>query len=350
MHDILIVGGGIAGLALARELADRGRRPVVLERAQGVGGRCATRRIDGQPVDHGPAFLHGRSARFLAELNAACATEALAGWPRVSDGGGVPCQPRAFEPGDTRLAPAAGVSVLARHLARGLDIRRNARVEALTLTAAPDGPGRRVWEARLASGEHLLTPTLALAVPAPSALALLEPLGATEPPIAALQPLLRLIQVVPCLTVIARFSRGTTAPAWHASYPESSTVQAILHDSSKQGPTARLTLVVQARPGFSQAHVDGPDEVWARRLLDEAATLYGGWMAAPELVQAHRWRYARVAAGTELAAPLVAHCAGGAVVGIAGDGLDAAGGLEGAYLSGVALATRLTQADDAARA
>ena len=349
MHDILIVGGGIAGLALGRELVDRGRVPVVLERAQGVGGRCATRRIDGQPVDHGPAFLHGRSPRFVAAITAACAAETPAEWPRVRDGIGVPCQPQAFEPGDTRLAPAAGVNVLAKHLAHGLDVRRDARVEALALRAAPDGSGRRVWEARLASGEHLLARALALAVPAPSALALLEPLGAAEPPIAALQPLLRLIRVVPCLAVIARFPAGTAAPAWHASYPESASVQAILHDSSKRGPAARLTLVIQARPGFSQAHVDGPDDVWARLLLDEAARLHGGWIGAPELVQAHRWRYARVAAGTELAAPLVAHCAGGAVLGIAGDGLDASGGVEGAYLSGVALAARLTRADDAVR-
>ena len=41
--------------------------------------------------------------------------------------------------------------------------------------------------------------------------------------------------------------------------------------------------------------------------------------------------------------------AGGAVLGIAGDGLDASGGVEGAYLSGVALAARLTRADDAVR-
>jgi predicted NAD/FAD-dependent oxidoreductase len=38
----------------------------------------------------------------------------------------------------------------------------------------------------------------------------------------------------------------------------------------------------------------------------------------------------------------VAHCEGGAALGLAGDGLHATGGVEGAYLSGVALAARLT--------
>jgi phytoene dehydrogenase-like protein len=49
----VIVGAGIAGLACARELASCGREAVVLERSRGVGGRCATRRVNGQPVDHG---------------------------------------------------------------------------------------------------------------------------------------------------------------------------------------------------------------------------------------------------------------------------------------------------------
>lgn len=38
-HDVVVIGAGIAGLALARELHARGREALVLERARGVGGR-----------------------------------------------------------------------------------------------------------------------------------------------------------------------------------------------------------------------------------------------------------------------------------------------------------------------
>jgi predicted NAD/FAD-dependent oxidoreductase len=51
--DIAIVGACVSGLTLARALALRGRAPVIFERERGVGGRCATRRVEGQPVDHG---------------------------------------------------------------------------------------------------------------------------------------------------------------------------------------------------------------------------------------------------------------------------------------------------------
>ena len=343
VHDVLIVGAGIAGLSLARELVALGRAPVLLERAKGVGGRCATRRVEGQPVDHGLAFLHGRDPGFVAEMAVARDPDAVSGWPRVRDGEGVPCQPLAFDPLDTRVAPAGGVNLLARHLARGLDVRLGAQVETLALAPASDTSAERVWQVTLASGDRLQARSLALAVPAPSALALLQTLDPPDAAIAALLPLLRLIHVVPCLTVIARYPAATPPPAWEATYPSgSAAVHTILHDSSKRQGAPRLTLVIQARPAFSRANEDEPEGVWTGTLLDEAAALHGPWLAAPDLVQAHRWRYARVSSGTELAGPLVAHCRGGATLGIAGDGLHASGGVEGAYLSGVALAARLT--------
>lgn len=343
VHDIVIAGGGIAGLSLARELTARGRAPVVLERANGVGGRCATRRVDGQPVDHGLAFLHGRSPAFLAAMAAARDAGAISRWPRHRDGEGVPCQPQAFDPLDTRVALAGGVNVFAKHLAEGLDVRLGARVETLALGPASLDASERVWTVTLATGDRLRAKALALALPAPSTLALLDTISPQEPAIARLLPLLRLIHVVPCLAVIARYPEGTPPPAWEASYTaENTAVHAVLHDSSKRPGTPRLTLVIQGRPGFSQRHVDTPEAEWAQALLDEAAALHGDWVRTPDLLQPHRWRYARVVIGTELAGPLVAHCEGGAALGLAGDGLHATGGVEGAYLSGVALAARLT--------
>ncbi len=341
-HDIVVVGAGITGLSLARELTVHGRTPVVLERAGGVGGRCATRRVDGQPVDHGPAFLHGRTPRFLAELSALDAAPAERDWPLIREGTGSPCEPSAFDARDRRLAPAAGVNALAKHLARGLDVRQGANVETLALAAAPDPPARHVWTVVLTSGERLAARAVALALPVPSVQALLQTMDAPPPAVAALQPLLALVHFVPCLTVIARYPEEAPRPAWQASYPrDSRPIQAILHDSSKRPGSPRLTLVIQAGPAFSQEHLDGPQEVWTRALLDDAAALHGDWIRRPDLVQPHRWRYARVAAGTELASPLVAHCEGGATLGIAGDGLFRSGGVEGAYLSGISLAARL---------
>jgi len=342
-HEVIVVGAGIAGLALARELRARGHAPVVLERARGVGGRCATRRVEGQPVDHGVAYLHGRSERFRSELDAFGAEPKVEAWPHVREGNGPPCQPEAFDAEGVRMAPSAGVNRFAKHLARGIDIRLQAEIVALR-------PVPRVgpvagWDLALASGETLRAATVVLTMPPPIAIRLLRDLAPLPEPVAAVLPLLDLVRTLPCLTVIARYPEGIAPPAWEASFPAASpAIHTILHDSSKRAGRPRLTLVIQARPGFSREQLDEPAERWTRALLDEAAALHGDWAAKPDLVQAHVWHDARVDSPARLAAPILVRLEGGAALGLSGDGFHQAGGVEGAFLSGLGLADRLMEA------
>ena len=46
-HDVLIVGAGLAGLCCARRLQNQGVRSLLLEAADGVGGRIRTDLVDG---------------------------------------------------------------------------------------------------------------------------------------------------------------------------------------------------------------------------------------------------------------------------------------------------------------
>jgi oxygen-dependent protoporphyrinogen oxidase len=57
MQDIVIVGGGIAGLSAAWECVTRGRRPVVLEAAARPGGVILTEQAGGFTIDAGPDAL-----------------------------------------------------------------------------------------------------------------------------------------------------------------------------------------------------------------------------------------------------------------------------------------------------
>ncbi|MBI5168407.1 MAG: FAD-dependent oxidoreductase [Candidatus Eisenbacteria bacterium] len=342
-HDVIIVGAGLAGLALAGELRERGHEPLVLERSRGVGGRCATRRVDDQPVDHGVGFLHGRDPEFLATLGALVPeAEAIAGWPLARTGAGTPCQPAAFGERGMRLAPRAGVNAFAKALARDASVRTLARV--LTVALVPAAAGGREWEVAI-EGERLRARALVTTQPVPGVKALLEPLAAGEPELRALFPLLSLVHPVPCLTLIARYGKTAGFPSWDAAYPEDSAiVQMGMNDSAKRGPGAAPTLVIQARPKWSRAHLEDAPEEWARLLLEEAVRLWGAGVGAPEVTQAHAWRHARVATGSELAAPLLRPLPGGPLLGVAGDGFHEAGGVEGAFLSGTSLARRLHHA------
>lgn len=66
--DVLVLGAGIAGLAAARKLHDRGRSVVVVEARERLGGRILTHRGFGVPVELGATWIHGQDDNPLVPL------------------------------------------------------------------------------------------------------------------------------------------------------------------------------------------------------------------------------------------------------------------------------------------
>lgn len=65
--DTIVVGAGVAGLSAARLLARTGRRVVVLEARDRVGGRVHTDRSGGEATDRGASWIHGVTGSPVAE-------------------------------------------------------------------------------------------------------------------------------------------------------------------------------------------------------------------------------------------------------------------------------------------
>ncbi|MBL8079041.1 MAG: FAD-dependent oxidoreductase [Anaerolineales bacterium] len=66
--DVLVLGAGIAGLAAARTLADKGLRVIILEARDRIGGRMWTDHSLGLPLDLGASWIHGVKGNPIAEL------------------------------------------------------------------------------------------------------------------------------------------------------------------------------------------------------------------------------------------------------------------------------------------
>ena len=190
--------------------------------------------------------------------------------------------------------------------------------------------------------------TVVLALAPEQTLRLLEgspDLAAAAPAEAAsLRALLGLARSEPSLALAALYPGTCPAPPWDLLYPEDSRIlQLVAHDSAKRPGPGLLGLVLQAHARWAGAHLEDPE--WPRLLRAEAARLLGPWAAAPLHQHPHRWRYARTGRSGEMAAPLLFHLPGGTRLGICGDRFAAGGGVEGAWLSGRALARRILLED-----
>jgi renalase len=262
MMRVAIIGAGIAGLACARRLADAGMAPVIFDKGRGIGGRLATRRVDGMQFDHGAQYVTARDAGFAAALRGL--QGAVGGW---DDGSG-----------DQRLVGVPGMSALARALAAGLQVRQQTQVTSVRAVAGG-------WAVHV--GDTVETfDRVVITVPAPQVAGLLGP---DHPVLAQLAD----VRLAPCLTLMA----ATPAPAPFTARSDAKDALAwIAQDSSKPArPQGGMTTwVAQASPAFSAAHLEEDTTATVARMLPLLCDRLGIASAQITHASAHRWRYARV--------------------------------------------------------
>src|SRR5580704_511975 len=70
-HDVVVVGAGMAGLTAARTLAEAGRKVLVVEAQDRIGGRIWTRHVGDEAIELGAEFIHGRPPELWALIDEA---------------------------------------------------------------------------------------------------------------------------------------------------------------------------------------------------------------------------------------------------------------------------------------
>ncbi|TAF02556.1 MAG: FAD-dependent oxidoreductase [Nostocales cyanobacterium] len=335
MTDIAVIGAGISGLVCAQRLRQAGYTVVVVEKSRGVGGRLATRRLQGTCVDHGACYLQPKGKLLSRFVDLLQNHQVIKVWTDMvyefSASGGI-SEPANRSP---RYIAPAGMSAIAKFLTPGLDILLHQRVIQINLTKENN------WCLTLESHEQLTAKALVVAIPAPQARDLLTPLGDNFLDAEFLQNL-HSVEFQPSISVMVGFSPNSQPlPNWQAlTFNDHIDLAWIGFDSSKRLQSQQPHFVLQSSTEFAQQHLETEDlQPVANYMLQTAAeNLALSWLENPEWMQVHRWRYAFpqtpldvtcLSANTSL--PLVCcgdWCGGNFVEGAMVSGLAAAGEID----------------------
>lgn len=339
MFDVVVIGAGMAGLVCAQQLVQAGYNVVVVEKSRGLGGRVATRRLHGTSADHGTSDLKPQAGLLGHFIQLLRDRQILQVWTDTVHQLEPTTNHLKADNSAVRYVAPDGITAIAKFLAAGLEIWRSHRVQALV----PEISDRR-WcltlEATATQSIELTAKAVVLAIPAPQALTLLEPLVDNVLPVVWLKHL-RSVKFDPCLSVIAGYpAQSHPAPDWQAvTLIDDPDVRWIGLDSSKRPTTPQsLVFVLHSSAELAQQYLTTSNlNPAGHQMLAQTAKRLLPWLHSPAWLQIHRWRYAFArctlpARYLSLETPLPLVCSG-----------DWCGGsqLAGAMLSGIAAAEKI---------
>jgi renalase len=306
--NVLVVGGGMAGVACARTLLQAGHRVTVLEKSRGFGGRMATRRTEFGGFDHGAQYFTVRDPRFETALRSN-ATQVVRPWSastvRVLDEFGhvLASAPPPTEP---HFVASPGMSALVALWAEPLHqpepqglANATALMETRVTQIERDALHPHQWQVRTednAGGVRVLGgfDRVVLAIPHPQAHDLLRASGLAP----ALRQSLATVHVAPCWTLMVAYPQAMQpglphlGPQWNAARSTHHRISWLARESSKPGrdPIERWT--IQASPAWSAKHLEDDGERVKAKLLKGFAEITG-IRATPSHAVVHRWRFAQ---------------------------------------------------------
>jgi predicted NAD/FAD-dependent oxidoreductase len=236
-----------------------------------VGGRLASRRIDGATFDHGAQFITARDPRFAALLEQCRQTGAAEEWCLGFAGGA---------DGHARWRGKPAMSAVAKHLALGLDLHLEMPVVALR--RADD-----CWRAETTTGRTFTTGAVVLTPPVPQSLAMLDAGGIVLAP--EMRTRLAAIEYARCLAVMAVLDGPSRIPPPGGLAPADGPI-AWIADNALKGISAEPAVTIHATHAFSLKHWERDRQESGRALLDAAAPWLG---AGIRTFQVHGWRYSK---------------------------------------------------------
>ncbi len=281
MSHCIIIGAGICGLIAAKELIKGGITVTIIEKSRGVGGRLATRRIDGGVLDHGAQYFTAKSEPFKTLVD----HWHQQGWVKPWEGF---CD---LQPDETRWMATNGMAALAKELtkdlatelAQELNIHLNERVVHISHQEG-------LWRVTTDTDNHYNCDFLLNTAPAPQAAELIT--NSNLPVESNVMNSLKQITYAPSLALLITLNNPSKIPKPGGIKLENNDIGWIADNQQKGISPNQSALTIHATAKFSEQWFDKSDEEILDHLLNQASQ----WLKPEDINtrQVKRWRYALV--------------------------------------------------------
>ena len=272
--NIAILGAGISGCACAWQLSRAGHSVTVIEKGRGVGGRMATRRMEGARIDHGAQFFTTRDQRVRKLNQTWLQEEQVVPWYDQVPG-------RTDIPTDIRYRGRIGITGPAKSLTQSCNLALNFFADRIVREKK-----WKIYE-REGEGRTIHADHLVITIPSVQMLELLDR-SSLDLGIEAMTGLrnTRHTRCLALLGILDRSSRllhpgAVTHPADYIDW---------LSDNQVKGISDRPALTLHASAEFSDRNWEAPMEEWAPDLISSAQEVLGAEVIS---LVSHRWGFAK---------------------------------------------------------
>lgn len=282
MRSCIVVGAGISGLICANLLKENDFNVMVIDKARGVGGRMATRRVESSNdkdkqciYDHGAQFITVRDPRFAQFMNELSSKNYIKEWCR-----GFPSADNTSTPdGHPRYVGSTGMTAVPKLLSENLDVRLDQRVNKIDKV-------EKLWKVVTEKGEIYTADSLVLTAPVQQSLHMIDN-GNFELDKQKRKELEE-ISYYPCIAVLAELNGPSAVPSPGGMNLEDSIVSWIADNNQKGISPEAVTLTIHTTPEFAKSNWEADDKKISDIVIQRVSEYLGSEVMT---AQVHRWRY-----------------------------------------------------------